>query len=120
MSRQLTQSSRYRDAKTVFREVQDRRADIRKIAETLVQLNELFLDLSNMVDQQDTMIVTVEKQAVQVQKDTEKAAEYVAKGEKSARKARSKRVFCAWLSFCVLATAAGGIALYVLHRQGKI
>jgi syntaxin 1B/2/3 len=52
----LTQSTRYADARNAYREVQERHADIQRIAETMTELQQIFNDLAALVERQDEQI----------------------------------------------------------------
>lgn len=45
----LTQSTRYADARNAYREVQERHEDIKRIAQTMTELQELFNDMAMLV-----------------------------------------------------------------------
>lgn len=45
----LTQSTRYADARNAYREVQERHEDIKKIAQTMTELQDLFNDMAMLV-----------------------------------------------------------------------
>lgn len=61
---QLTQSTRYADARNAYREVQERHEDIKKIAQTMQELQQLFNDMAMLVERQDEQIQTIEATAV--------------------------------------------------------
>jgi hypothetical protein len=85
---QLMNSNRYGEARTAYREVQERHEDIKRIERTLGELAQLFNDvccsiisllciclstsqMSVLVEQQDEQINVIEEQAAVVEKDTE-------------------------------------------------
>jgi len=117
---QLTESTRYHDSRNVYREVQERQRDITKIAESLVELQALFNDLANMVEQQDHQIITIEQTAQTVEKDMETGEKEITKGKESAKKARSKRKCCAIIIVLIILAAAIAITLYILKKNGTI
>ncbi|KZT26311.1 t-SNARE [Neolentinus lepideus HHB14362 ss-1] len=97
----ITSSVRYGESRAAYREVQERHEDIRKIEQTLVELAQLFNDMSILVQQQDEQIDTVQNTAIGVEKDTEGALVQTEKAVVSARKARRKRWICFWLAILI-------------------
>lgn len=87
---QLTQSTRYADARNAYREVQERHEDIKRIAQTMTELQELFNDMAMLVERQDEQIQTIEASAMDVENNMGAAHTEIEKGKVSARKARKK------------------------------
>lgn len=87
---QLTQSTRYADARNAYREVQERHEDIKRIAQTMTELQELFNDMAMLVERQDEQIQTIEASANDVETNMGAAHVQIEKGVKSAKKARRK------------------------------
>jgi len=116
----LTQSTRYADARNAYREVQERHADIQRIAETMTELQQIFNDLAALVERQDEQIQTIEASAQDVETNMQAGNQQIEKGVKSAKKARRKRVWCFWIIVLLVIALALGITLGVLSKQGKI
>lgn len=117
----LTQSTRYADARTAYREVQERHEDIKRIAATMQELQELFNDMAMLVERcvdahsrscadiladfvmtalacrQDEQIQTIEATANNVETTMEAGHKEVDKAVVSAKKARRKRWICFWV-----------------------
>ncbi|KAI0957404.1 hypothetical protein AcW1_005809 [Taiwanofungus camphoratus] len=70
-SQALMNSNRYGEARSAYREVQERHEDIKRIEKTLTELAQLFNDMSVLVEQQDEQINVIETAAAAVEKDTE-------------------------------------------------
>ncbi|CAD6574831.1 MAG: Plasma membrane t-SNARE, secretory vesicle fusion [Cyphobasidiales sp. Tagirdzhanova-0007] len=114
------QPGRNADARNVHREVQERREALKKIAETMIQLQQLFEDMAMMTEQQDEPIQYIEATAVKVETTVQKGNEHVVKAQVSATKARKKRVCCFWVLLAIVVIAAIAITMYVLHSNGKL
>ncbi|KAI0082747.1 t-SNARE [Panus rudis PR-1116 ss-1] len=101
-SQALMNSNRYGEARSAYREVQERHEDIKRIERTLTELAQLFNDMSILVEQQDEQINTIEATAATVEKDTEAGLGYTEKAVASARAARKKRWICFILFIVIL------------------
>nr|XP_019012203.1 syntaxin 1B/2/3 [Kwoniella pini CBS 10737]OCF50984.1 syntaxin 1B/2/3 [Kwoniella pini CBS 10737] len=96
-SQALLSSNRYGDARNAYREVQERHAEIQKIEKTLVELAQMFNEMSMLVEQQDETIVNVETQAQGVDTDIKAGYDQTSKAVDHARKARRKKWICFWI-----------------------
>ncbi|KAJ3518922.1 hypothetical protein NM688_g9373 [Phlebia brevispora] len=102
-SQALMSSNRLGEARSAYREVQERHEDIKKIERTLTELAQLFNDMSVLVEQQDETINVIETTAAGVEKDVEVGLDYTEKAVVSARAARKKRWICFILTLIILA-----------------
>lgn len=118
-SQALMNSNRYGEAKSAYREVQERHADIQKIERTLTELAQLFNDMSVLVEQQDEQINTIEATAATVEKDVEVGLQYTDKAVDSARAARKKRWICFGIFLVILIIIAIIIAVEVVQHNNK-
>lgn len=118
-SQALMNSNRYGEAKSAYREVQERHEDIKKIERTLTELAQLFNDMSVLVEQQDETINVIETTAAQVEKDTEVGLQYTDKAVESARSARKKRWICFFLILIILAIVAIVVAVAIVKATKK-
>ncbi|OCH95042.1 t-SNARE [Obba rivulosa] len=118
-SQALMNSNRYGDARTAYREVQERHEDIKRIEKTLTELAQLFNDMSILVEQQDEQINIIETTAASVEKDTEIGLGYTEKAVDSARAARKKRWICFILSLIILAIIAIVVAVVIVKAVNK-
>lgn len=116
----LTQSTRYADARTAYREVQERHEDIKRIAATMQELQELFNDMAMLVERQDEQIQTIEATANNVETTMEAGHKEVDKAVVSAKKARRKRWICFWVLVILVIAIVLAVTLSILSNQGKI
>ncbi|CAD6574833.1 MAG: Plasma membrane t-SNARE, secretory vesicle fusion [Cyphobasidiales sp. Tagirdzhanova-0007] len=119
-SQALTQSTRYADARNAYREVQERHEDIKRIAQTMTELQELFNDMAMLVERQDDQIQTIEASGNDVETNMGAANVELEKGVKSARKARRKRWICFWILLLVVIALVLGLVLGILSHDNKI
>ncbi|KAI0797718.1 t-SNARE [Abortiporus biennis] len=118
-SQALMTSNRHGEARSAYREVQERHEDIKRIEKTLTELAQLFNDMSVLVEQQDEQINTIEQTAADVEKDMEVGLGYTEKAVVSARAARKKRWICFILILIILIIIAIVIAVVVVNNQKK-
>jgi len=116
-SQALMNSNRYGEARSAYREVQERHEDIKRIEKTLTELAQLFNDMSVLVEQQEEQINVIETTAGTVEKDTEAGLGYTEKAVVSARAARKKRWICFALLLVILAIIAIIIAVEVTKNK---
>ncbi|KAH9945957.1 t-SNARE [Epithele typhae] len=118
-SQALMNSNRYGEARSAYREVQERHADIKKIEKTLTELAQLFNDMSILVEQQDEQITVINDTVKEVEKDVETGLNYTSKAVDSARAARKKRWICFILFLVILIIIAIVVAVVVLQNRKK-
>ncbi|KAL7283527.1 hypothetical protein ACG7TL_002961 [Trametes sanguinea] len=116
-SQALMNSNRYGEARSAYREVQERHADIKKIEKTLTELAQLFNDMSILVEQQDEQITVINDTVKEVEKDVETGLNYTNKAVESARAARKKRWICFILCIVILIIIAIIVAVVVLQNK---
>jgi syntaxin 1B/2/3 len=115
-SQALMNSNRYGEARSAYREVQERHEDIKRIEKTLGELAQLFNDMSVLVEQQDEQINVIEEQAAVVEKDVEAGLQYTEKAVDSARAARKKRWICFIICLILLIIIAIVVAIEVVQH----
>lgn len=108
----LSSSTRYGDSRAVYREVQERHQDIRRMEQTLTELAQLFSDMGTLVEQDDAKITAIEQTARKVEDDTEHALVDTGRAVEHARNARRMRWIC--FSIIVIILAVVGIVLGVV------
>ncbi|TCD60532.1 argininosuccinate lyase [Steccherinum ochraceum] len=118
-SQALMNSNRYGEARSAYREVQERHDDIVRIEKTITELAQLFNDMSVLVEQQDETIHAIETTAATVEKDTEQGLNYTEKAVDSARAARKKRWICFGLAAIILIIIAIIIVVAVLKAKNN-
>ncbi|KAK9898317.1 t-SNARE [Cystobasidium minutum MCA 4210] len=116
----LTQSTRYADARNAYREVQERHEDIKRIAQTMTELQELFNDMAMLVERQDEAIMTIEASAQDVEQNMEGGHKEIERGVIKARRARKKRIWCFWILVILIIVIALVVTLSILSKNGTI
>ncbi|KAI0709432.1 t-SNARE [Earliella scabrosa] len=118
-SQALMNSNRYGDARSAYRDVQERHRDIKNIEKTLTELAQLFNDMSILVEQQDEQITAINDTIKEVEKDVETGLNYTNKAVDSARAARKKRWICFVITLILIVVIAIVVAVVVLQNQPK-
>lgn len=116
----LTQSTRYADARNAYREVQERHEDIKRIAQTMTELQELFNDMAMLVERQDEAIMTIEASAQDVEQNMEGGHKEIERGLVKAKKARRKRIWCFWIVVILIIVIVLAVVLSILSKNGTI
>ena len=112
-------SNRSGHATTVLGAVRARHNDIERIERTLLELNQLFRDLTEQIDIQNPLVQQTEVQTEHVKADTEAANVQLNKSIVSAKCARRiKWIICIILTLIVLGVALGvGLWFGVFQKQ---
>ncbi|KAI0748293.1 t-SNARE, partial [Daedaleopsis nitida] len=118
-SQALMNSNRYGEARSAYRDVQERHRDIKNIEKTLTELAQLFNDMSILVEQQDEQITAINDTVQEVEKDVEVGLNYTNKAVDSARAARKKRWICFILSLVIIIIIAIIVAVVILQNSKK-
>jgi len=105
------------EATAVLNNVQARQADLERIEATIVELAQLFQDMSMMVEEQHVAICAIEEKAHSAEKDMEAAHIELVKAKVSALSARSKRRICFSIGLVVVLVFAAIIAWLVVSRN---
>ena len=103
----MQQGARSFAARGALREVESRAAALARIKQTLVELAQLFNDMSTLVEAQDVQIIDIEQKATAADNDMEKGLDQTKKAVVSARSARKWR----WVCF--------GIFLVIILKKAK-
>ncbi|ORE02747.1 t-SNARE [Rhizopus microsporus var. microsporus] len=100
----LMNAGRQGQAKAVLSEVQSRHDDIKHIEKTIIELHQLFMDMSMMVEQQGETLNTVEANAEQTQTKIKEGNQFIAKAIQTAKSTRTKKWCCFFLciGICVM------------------
>ncbi|CAO3600559.1 unnamed protein product [Absidia cylindrospora] len=94
------QAGRTGQAKAVLNEVQDRHQDIKRIEKTILELHQLFMDMSMLVEQQGQTLNQVEHHAEDTAGNMEQGNQFISRAIKSARATRRKKWWC--LCICII------------------
>ncbi|CAO3600321.1 unnamed protein product [Absidia cylindrospora] len=108
-SQSLMQAGRTSQARAVLSEVQDRHLDIKRIEKTIVELHQLFMDMSMLVEQQGETLNQVEHHAEDTTANMEQGNTFISKAIKSAKATRRKK----WWCFCICIVLCVVIAILV-------
>jgi len=102
----LTNSTRYAESRSAYREVEQRQQDLQRMEKTLAELAQLFIDMGTIVEQHDPIIANVETTAGAVAADTEKGLQATENAVIIARNVRKKRWICFFIFvICLVAVA---------------
>jgi syntaxin 1B/2/3 len=105
-------SNRTAAASSALIAVRDRHNDIQKIEKTLIEINQLFQDLSQSVTIQEPMVHDVENQVEQTYHNTQGATKKLGTAADSARRARRLRWICFWVTIIgILIIVAVAVAI---------
>ncbi|KAG0369870.1 t-SNARE [Gamsiella multidivaricata] len=98
----VLQSTRYGDANRALREVQTRHDDIKKIEKTILELQQLFIDMETLVTDQGVVMDSVEQNTQQADTNLESGNQQVDSAITNARGARRKKWICLIISIILL------------------
>ncbi|EMD38424.1 hypothetical protein CERSUDRAFT_82674 [Gelatoporia subvermispora B] len=115
----LSVSSRYREGRAAYREVQERHDEIRQIERTLEELAQMFNDMSVLISQQDESINVIQDMAGRVEADTGAGLQQTEKAVEHARSARRKRWICFWLSVLIVCIVVAVVVGVVVSNNKK-
>ncbi|KAK3812718.1 MAG: t-SNARE [Linnemannia elongata] len=98
----VLQSTRYGDANRALREVQSRHDDIKKIEKTIVELNQLFIDMETLVTEQAEVMNTIEENTQQTDTHLVSGNKEVDIAITNAIGARRKKWICFFISLILI------------------
>lgn len=96
--------------------ITEREKGIKEIEKTVLEVNDIFKDLSHIVAEQGVMIDSIESNIERATVETSKGAEELTKASKSQRSSRTKLCCLALLLLAILAVILGFIWLFVLRK----
>ena len=82
--------------------VRARHADIQRIEQTLLQLNQLFQDLAEQVVLQEPAVQTAEQHTEDVKRDPEAGNVQLSKGIEHAKRARKLKWYCLLICIAII------------------
>ncbi|PAV17162.1 syntaxin [Pyrrhoderma noxium] len=103
---QATLNGRYAEGQKVYSAVKDRHDEIKRIEKTLVELAQLFTDISLLVEQQGDIIDNIEEKTGLAELDIEAGKISTEKAVVSARGYRRKRWICLGITIAVIIVIA--------------
>ena len=93
----LLQSNRQGEARGALREVQERNSDIRRIERTIMELAQLFQEMSILVEQQDEQLNVIQDHAMSTEQEVQAGRKQTDSAVKSAERRRKRRWICFWI-----------------------
>ncbi|EJT47382.1 syntaxin [Trichosporon asahii var. asahii CBS 2479] len=118
-SQALLNTNRYGAARTAYREVQERHAEIQKIERTMTELAQMFNELSMLVEQQDEAITEIDNQMAAVHTDMETGNRELDGAIKKAKAARRKKWICFWICIIIIIIIVVGVAVPLAVKNNK-
>ncbi|KAI9480798.1 MAG: t-SNARE [Benjaminiella poitrasii] len=115
----IMQASRKGQSRAVLSEVEKRHDDIMNIEKTIVELHQLFMDMSLLVERQQETVTAAEQNAEVSAAQLEEGNKLVAKAVKTARSTRAKRFFCAFLCIGICVMIAILVWWFGFHEKGN-
>ncbi|KAG0310010.1 Plasma membrane t-SNARE, secretory vesicle fusion [Dissophora globulifera] len=112
----VLQSTRYGDANRALREVQTRHDDIKKIEKTILELQQLFIDMETLVTDQGVVMDAAEQNTQQADAHLESGNQQVDTAIINARSARRKK----WICLIIFLIIVLIVVLVVLKTTGVI
>jgi len=100
-SNQLLESTRSQRGKLALQQVEERHKEVERLGQSIVQVNQLFLDLQKMVDQQGETLDRIEDNVNSAAVQLEQGNTQLEKAVDSARAARRKR-WCLFILFMII------------------
>jgi t-SNARE complex subunit (syntaxin) len=95
--------------------IRDREEGIKEIEKTVKEVNEIFIDLSNLVVEQGEMIDNIESNVEASVVDTSKGTEELVTASKYQKKARTK--MCLLALILIVVAAAAVLVIYFFFKQ---
>eukprot|EP01133_Synstelium_polycarpum_P009023 gene9023-10583_t len=95
--------------------IQERDEGIRQIEQSITEINEIFLDLSNLVSEQGVMLNTIEHSLESTVMNTTEGVVQIKKASEHQRSARTKMCWLALILFIVAGVL--GVILYFALRK---
>jgi len=115
-SNQLLDQTRGHRARLALQQAEDRHRDVERIGRSINDVQQLFLDLQRMVDQQGETLDRIEDNVNQTGAQMEKADQSLVQAVDSARASRKKR-WCLFITFMViLVVVIVGLLIYFLPQ----
>lgn len=98
----VLQSTRYGDANSALREVQTRHDDIKKIEKTILDLQQLFIDMETLVTDQGVVLDAIHDSVAQTDAQLDSGNQQVDNAISNAKGARRKKWICLIISIIIL------------------
>lgn len=102
----VLQTTRYGDANRALREVQTRHDDIKKIEKTIIELNQLFIDMETLVTEQAEVMNVIEENTQVTDTQLHEGKTQIDVAITNARGARRKKWICLFITILIIAILA--------------
>jgi t-SNARE complex subunit (syntaxin) len=110
-AKQVVNSGQKTEAKRALQDIQDRHTDIIKLEKSIMELNQLFMDMSVLVAAQGELLNQIDSHVESAVDNTNQAADEMKNAVTIQRASRKKIMIIIGIGFC--AVVGGGICLYV-------
>jgi len=107
------------EARSAYRNAQQRREDVQQIADTLRELAQLFSDLRMMVEEQDELIQHASENVVDTERNLQEAVVQTDKARTYAQAARRKKWWCFWICVLILVIVGVIVAIVIVTNNKK-
>lgn len=99
-TQKLLNSAKKEGAQRALEEVRERHEQIVKLVKSIQELEQLFLDMQVMVEQQDQIVVNISNNVETTRQTTERAKDEVKEAVRQKRLSKKK---CMYLAMCIIA-----------------
>lgn len=99
-------------------ELRSRNKDIQGLSRNIVDLHQMFTDMSILVDGQQELINNIEYNVEEVKSDTKKAGEELVEARKHQKSARKKKMCIIILAICIVVAIALAIIIPIGSKNG--
>jgi len=114
----LMQQQRSGQARAVLTEVQNRHDDMKKIEKTIIELQQLFMDMQMLVEQQGEHLNTIVENADTTVAELERGNKHIDSAVKKARATRAKKWGCFFLTIILLVVIAILVWWFAFNHKG--
>ncbi|KAI9284285.1 t-SNARE [Umbelopsis sp. AD052] len=114
----LMQQQRSGQARAVLAEVQNRHDDMKKIEKTIIELQQLFMDMQMLVEQQGEHLNTIVENADTTVNELERGNKHVDSAIKKARATRAKKWCCFVLTIILAVVIAILVWWFAFNHKG--
>ncbi|KAG2174821.1 hypothetical protein INT43_005883 [Umbelopsis isabellina] len=114
----LMQQQRSGQARAVLSEVQTRHDDMKKIEKTIIELQQLFMDMQMLVEQQGEHLNTIVENADTTVGELERGNKHVDSAIKKARATRAKKWGCFFLTIILAVVIAILVWYFAFNHKG--
>ncbi|KAI9208472.1 t-SNARE [Polychytrium aggregatum] len=114
-AQQIMHSGQKAEAKKALQDIQDRHHDIQKIEQSIIELQQLFIDMAVLVQAQGEMLNQIEIHVENAKDHTDQGAKALHQAVKLQKKSRKK--MCIIIVCLILLIVGVGLAVYFLTKH---